>query len=51
MHRTANHWFVDVQPRLTTPAGFEFGSGIVVNVAAPEQVAAELRAASRGEAR
>jgi hypothetical protein len=29
-------------PRLTTPAGFELGSRIVVNVVAPEEVAAEL---------
>lgn len=51
VHRSANHWFVDVQPRLTTPAGFELGSRIVVNVAAPERAAAELRAVSAGGSR
>lgn len=44
VHRRANHWFIDVLPRLTTPAGFELGSRIVVNVQTPEQAAAELRA-------
>ena len=45
VHRSANHWFIELFPRLTTPAGFELGSRIVVNVKAPEQAASELRAA------
>lgn len=43
VHRTASHWFIDILPRLTTPAGFELGSGIVVNVQRPEDAAAALR--------
>lgn len=43
VHRHANHWFIEIVPRLTTPAGFELGSRIVVNIQAPEQAAAELR--------
>lgn len=48
VHRSANHWFIELLPRLTTPAGFELGSRIVVNVKAPEQAASELRAALGG---
>ena len=43
VHRLANHWFVEILPRITTPAGFELGSRIVVNIQTPEQAAAELR--------
>ena len=45
VHRSASHWFIEILPRVTTPAGFELGSRIVVNVKAPEQAASELRAA------
>ena len=45
VHRSAAHWFIEILPRLTTPAGFELGSRIVVNVQTPERAAAELRAA------
>jgi len=44
VHRSASHWFIEILPRITTPAGFELGSRIVVNVQTPEQAAAELRA-------
>ena len=37
------HWYVMIVPRLTTPAGFEMGSGIYINVSAPEQCAEFLR--------
>ncbi|RMD69275.1 MAG: DUF4931 domain-containing protein, partial [Gammaproteobacteria bacterium] len=43
VHYGANHWFIDVVPRITTPAGFELGSGITVNVKPPEEAAAHLR--------
>jgi UDPglucose--hexose-1-phosphate uridylyltransferase len=43
VHRHASHWFIEIVPRLTTPAGFELGSRIVVNTQAPELAAAELR--------
>jgi UDPglucose--hexose-1-phosphate uridylyltransferase len=46
VHRSASHWFIEILPRLTTPAGFELGSRIVVNVKVPEQAASELRAAA-----
>jgi UDPglucose--hexose-1-phosphate uridylyltransferase len=44
VHRHANHWFIEIVPRLTTPAGFELGSRIVINIQTPEAVATELRA-------
>lgn len=37
------HWLVRVLPRLTTPAGFEIGSGININTSLPEDDAAMLR--------
>jgi len=43
VHRSASHWFIEILPRITTPAGFELGSRIVVNVQTPERAAAELR--------
>lgn len=39
------HWHVHVVPKLTTPAGFEFGTGVMVNVVAPEAAAGDLTAA------
>ena len=46
VHRAASHWYIEILPRVTTPAGFELGSRISVNVKAPEQAARELRAAA-----
>lgn len=43
IHAGASHWAIDIVPRLTTPAGFEMGSGILVNTKPPEVAAAELR--------
>ena len=40
------HWHVHVTPKLTTPAGFEAGTGVLVNVVAPEQAAFDLRGAA-----
>ncbi len=37
------HWHLQIIPRLTTPAGFEMGSGIYINVAFPEETAEFLR--------
>ena len=37
------HWHLQVIPRLTTPAGFEMGSGIFINVSFPEETAQFLR--------
>ncbi len=37
------HWSLLIYPRLTTRAGFEIGSGIGINVVAPEEAARQLR--------
>jgi UDPglucose--hexose-1-phosphate uridylyltransferase len=39
------HWYVEILPRLTTRAGFEIGSGMNINVVAPESAAESLRGA------
>ena len=39
----AYHWFIEVTPRLTYPAGFEMGSGFYINTVAPEECAELLR--------
>lgn len=44
VHQRAAHWIIDIRPRLTTPAGFEFGAGIAVNSVPPEAAAGVLRA-------
>lgn len=40
-------WHIDVLPRLTPLAGLELGTGVHLNVVAPETAAAELRDVSR----
>ncbi|MEO5680228.1 MAG: HIT domain-containing protein [Acidimicrobiales bacterium] len=47
-HRAAGdfHWHAHVLPKVTTFTGFELGTGIVINVVAPEVAASSLRAAS-----
>ncbi|MGH9062255.1 MAG: galactose-1-phosphate uridylyltransferase, partial [Acidimicrobiales bacterium] len=37
------HWHVHIVPKVTTRGGFELGSGVLINVVAPEQAASELR--------
>jgi UDPglucose--hexose-1-phosphate uridylyltransferase len=37
------HWHLEIYPKLTTPAGFEIGSGIGINVVPPETAAQQLR--------
>ena len=37
------HWHVEILPRLTRVAGFEWGSGFYINPTAPEEAAAFLR--------
>jgi UDPglucose--hexose-1-phosphate uridylyltransferase len=41
------HWHVHVWPRLQREAGFERGSGLLVDVTGPEQAAARLRGSDR----
>ena len=45
--RGAEHfcWRIDILPRRTHEAGFELGSGVGINIVAPERAAAELREA------
>jgi UDPglucose--hexose-1-phosphate uridylyltransferase len=45
------HWHIEVLPRLTTTAGFEWGAGYFINSVPPEQAAANLRSqgTNRGE--
>lgn len=37
------HWHVHLLPKVTTAAGFELGTGVPVNIVAPEAAAAHLR--------
>lgn len=37
------HWHIDIVPRLTIRAGFELGTGVDINVYAPERAASDLR--------
>ena len=39
------HWHLHVLPKLVTHAGFELGTGVLINIVAPETAADELRAA------
>ncbi len=38
-----HHWYVVIVPKLTTPAGFEIGTGIYINTTLPEECAQFLR--------
>jgi UDPglucose--hexose-1-phosphate uridylyltransferase len=38
-----HHWYAVIVPKLTTPAGFELGTGIYINTTLPEQCAEFLR--------
>jgi UDPglucose--hexose-1-phosphate uridylyltransferase len=40
------HWHIEIIPRLTKMAGFEWGSGLYINPTAPEQAAKFLREAA-----
>jgi len=37
------HWYMIIIPKISTPAGFEIGSGIYINTVAPEEAAKSLR--------
>jgi UDPglucose--hexose-1-phosphate uridylyltransferase len=39
------HWHAHVLPKVTTRAGFELGTGVAINIVAPEFAADELRVA------
>ena len=42
-HTGDYHWHVHVWPQITTQAGFERGTGVMINIVAPEKAAATLR--------
>jgi len=37
------HWHLEIMPRLTRVAGFEWGSGFYINTTPPEDAAKYLR--------
>ena len=39
----AEHWHIEVLPRLSVLAGIELGAGIYVNALPPDEAAARLR--------
>jgi UDPglucose--hexose-1-phosphate uridylyltransferase len=39
----AFHWYLEILPRLSVVAGFEMGTGVFVNIVAPEVAASRLR--------
>ncbi len=41
-HDNLYHWHIHVMPKLTTVAGFELGTGVLINVVPPEAAAIEL---------
>jgi UDPglucose--hexose-1-phosphate uridylyltransferase len=41
------HWHIDLVPRLASKAGFELGTGVDIDVYAPERAAADLSTALR----
>jgi len=45
IERTDNsfHWHIDIFPRLSTPAGFEIGTGMYINTVLPEDAARYLK--------
>ena len=42
------HWHIEITPRLTRVAGFEWGTGFYINPTPPEQAAQYLREAQVG---
>ncbi|MFN8028180.1 MAG: DUF4921 family protein [Acidimicrobiia bacterium] len=42
------HWYVEITPRISTIAGFEQGTGVLVNTVPPEQAAEAIRTAVPG---
>jgi len=39
------HWYIEIEPRIGVVAGFELGTGVYVNVVAPQEAARHLREA------
>ncbi|MDQ1397979.1 MAG: UDPglucose--hexose-phosphate uridylyltransferase [Acidimicrobiaceae bacterium] len=47
---TSYHWHAHLLPKVTTRAGFELGTGVLINVVGPENAAADLRASAHAAA-
>ena len=45
-HGNAFHWHAHIWPKLATTAGFERGTGVLINITPPELAAQELRRAA-----
>lgn len=45
-HTGDYHWHLHIWPQITTQAGFERGTGVMINIVAPEEAAATLRSVS-----
>jgi UDPglucose--hexose-1-phosphate uridylyltransferase len=45
-HTGDYHWHMHVWPQITTQAGFERGTGVMINIVAPEEAAETLRSVS-----
>jgi len=43
-HTGDYHWHMHIWPQITTQAGFERGTGVMINIVSPEEAAATLRA-------
>jgi len=43
------HWHIELIPKLTRVAGFEWGTGFYINPTSPEEAAEHLRSASLDE--
>ncbi|PIU63133.1 galactose-1-phosphate uridylyltransferase, partial [archaeon CG07_land_8_20_14_0_80_38_8] len=44
------HWHLEIIPRLTITAGFELGTGVYINIVAPEKAASFLKESSESGA-
>jgi len=45
-HTGQFHWHVHLFPKLVTTAGFERGTGVMINIVPPEHAAEQLRRVS-----
>ena len=45
-HQGPYHWHIHIWPKLVTVAGFERGTGVMINIVPPEDAARDLRAAA-----
>ena len=50
-HGNAFHWHAHIWPKLVTVAGFERGTGVMINISPPEEAASDLRTATLADLR